>query len=105
MADGPMFMQFLFFFQTYILTVGVLDYVTVEFATNILILSGLIKTWRCWQGGLGDKSVSKVTLPLLCTRRRSPQNGNYSTVVIPTMTRYYLKEITSKILSTVFVGF
>ena len=35
MADGPMFMQFLFFFQTYVLTVGVLDYVTVEFATNI----------------------------------------------------------------------
>ena len=52
-----------------------------------------------------DKSVSKLKLPLLCTRRRSPQNWNYSTVVLPIMTRYYLKEITSKILSTVIDGF
>ena len=45
------------------------------------------------------------TLPLLCTRRTSPQNWSYSTVVIPIMARYYLKEITSEILSAVIVGF
>ena len=47
-------MQLPFFIQTYFLTVGVLDYVTVEFANNILILSGLNLDGDVGEGGLGQ---------------------------------------------------
>ena len=54
MADGPKSMQFPSFIQTYFLTVGVLDYMTVEFANNILILSGLNLDGDVGEGGLGQ---------------------------------------------------